>query len=80
MMNRKILVAATLAIAFIPAIANADQSYSNGSGESSLSRFAAFVARLIIPEQDPNARPVAYADNPQLIGHRPGATNPAQNR
>lgn len=79
-MNRKILVAATLAISFIPAIANADQTYSNGSGESSVSRFAAFVARLIIPEQDPNARPVAYADNPQLIGHRHGSTHSVYGR
>lgn len=79
-MNRKILAAATLAIAFVPAIANADQAYADGSLESGASRFASFVARLIIPEQDPNARPVAYADNPQLIGHRPGSTNPAQRK
>lgn len=74
-MNRKILVAATLAIAFIPAIANADQAYSDGSAENSISRFVCFVAGLIIPRQDPNAHPVAYADNPQLIGHRHGSTN-----
>lgn len=75
-MNSKFLAAATLAIAFIPAIANADQVY--GSSESSGSSFTAFLTRLIVPGADKDRigeQSVAYADNPELIGHRRGSTN-----
>lgn len=75
-MNSKFLAAATLALAFVPAIANADQVY--GSSDTSGSPFVAFLTRLIVPGADKNRaaeQSVAYADNPELIGHRRGSTN-----
>jgi hypothetical protein len=45
---------------------------------------SAFLTKLIIPgaadDQGAHRSSVAYADNPDLIGHRPGATNPAWSR
>lgn len=75
-MNIKFLAAAALAIAFIPGIANADQVY--GSSESNGSPFIDFLTRLIVPGADKDRaaeQSVAYADNPELIGHRRGSTN-----
>jgi hypothetical protein len=80
-MNNKFLATATFALALIPAIANADQAYSQGAADSGSSRFVAFMTNLIVPGADEaTRRPVAYADNPELIGHRRGSTNTVWSR
>ncbi|WP_370673508.1 hypothetical protein [Pleomorphomonas sp. PLEO] len=82
-MNSKFLAAATLAIALAPAIANADQIYSGGAADSASSRFVTFMTKLIVPGADKDQatrQPIAYADNPELIGHRRGSTNTVWSR
>lgn len=80
-MSSKFLAAATLAIALVPAIANANQIYSESASDSGSSCFVTFMTKLIVPSADKDHRqPVAYADNPELIGHRRGSTNTAWSR
>ena len=77
-MIRKCVITLTFAVALLPTLANADQVYTDHSAESRSSSFVAFMTKLIVPSADQSSqRPVAYADNPELIGHRRGSTNTA---
>ena len=79
-MNSKILAAAALAVALVPAVANAQSGHDARPvaqrDPSVVDRASSFLADLIVPRDD--GRPsVAYADNPDLIGTRRGSTDMA---
>ena len=81
-MKTKVLAAAALAVALVPATANAQRAPDVASqpvaqrGPSIADRAATFLTDLIVPRDD--GRPyVAYADNPDLIGTRRGSTDAA---
>lgn len=84
-MKYKALVAVAFAAALVPAVANARRGYEvpgqpvaqrdQGIGN----RVTTFLTDVIIPH-DTGEAPIAYADNPDLIGNRHGATDPAWHR
>lgn len=43
-------------------------------------RVVTFLTRVIIPDFNDRRPPIAYADNPELIGNRYGSTNPSWNK
>lgn len=53
-----------------------DVRYRSNAGDCAVS----FLTRVIVPDFNDRQRPIPYADNPDLIGHRRGFTNPAWNR
>ncbi|WP_026791677.1 hypothetical protein [Pleomorphomonas oryzae] len=83
MMNSKLLAAAALAVALVPSVANAQRGTRDVAPQPTAERnpcvtdhVSTFLTNLIIP-QDNGQPSVAYADNPDLIGNRYGATDPA---
>lgn len=81
-MNNKALAAVAFAAALVPAVANAQRGYEVPAqpiaqrDQGLANRVTTFLADVIIPHDD-GRPPVAYADNPDLIGNRYGATDPA---
>lgn len=83
MMNSKLLATAALVVALVPAVANAQPATRDVAPEPAAERnsgvaghVSTFLTDLIVPHND--GRPsVAYADNPDLIGSRYGASDPA---
>ena len=84
-MKYKALVAVAFAATLVPAVANAQRGYEVPSqpvaqrDQALANRVTTFLTDVIIPHDDGQPS-VAYADNPELIGHRPGASNPAWRR
>jgi hypothetical protein len=88
-------LAAAFALALLPTAANA-QGERNVTGDAVIGthdvqssaeyrtsagdHVVTFLTRLIVPDFNDRRPPVASADNPELIGRRPGASNPAWNR
>lgn len=94
-MTAKLLAAAAFALVLLPAAANAQRErhvtgdavigthdvqptteYRTNTGD----RVVTFLTRVIVPDFNDRQRSVAYADNPDLIGNRYGATDPAWHR
>ncbi len=84
-MNAKFLAAAAFVVALVPTLANA-ASVNDPSAPKAVTEHdrgatndgPAFLTRLIVPGaggQDAHRPPVAYADNPNLIGHRDGSSD-----
>lgn len=86
-MHTRLFAAVALAAALVPAMAGAASAETRrhagtaapeavADHESGGNFLTAVLTRLIVPEaRDPRRPPVAYADNPDLIGNRRGSTN-----
>jgi len=85
-MNTRLFAAAVLAAALVPAMAGAASADTRRHAGTTAPRAATeydsgtnclstFLTRLIVPDARDARRPVAYADNPDLIGHRRGSSN-----
>lgn len=80
-MTSKFLATAAFALALVPAVANAgevahDTSSIADYGSKAADGVVTFLTKVIVPD-DNGQPPIAYADNPELIGTRRGSTNPA---